>query len=276
MPKMLTKMIYVLFGASVFSAVVLRCVQMFRYTEASTGFILRGAEKTVALFFTLCTAAVFLCSVFLSKKNSFKNPFAKHKSNAVFYSCIFAAIAMFYDFVHQCMNCYQYISENIHFEMNYFIPLCIVGISAVFCAFYYVIMGISFVTDKYDFRQFGYFHIMPLCWYLFMLLSGLTRNDDGLYAEESMLHYAVLIFGILFYISVVRCIDNNLRKLKTFCFLGFSYGALCIILSVPRIAAIICGMDVHTVTFSALVYLFTGIFAVSLSAEALKDELEEG
>ena len=121
MPKMLTKIIYVLFGASVFCAAVLRCVQMFRYTDASTGFILRGAEKTIALFFVLCAAAVLLCSAFLSKKISFKNPFAKHKSKVVFYSCIFAAIAMFYDFVHQCMNCYKYISENTHFKMNYFL-----------------------------------------------------------------------------------------------------------------------------------------------------------
>ncbi|MDE6123800.1 MAG: hypothetical protein K2G22_01050 [Eubacterium sp.] len=270
MPKLLTKMISVLFGASVLCATAVRCVQMFSYTNVSTGFIMRGAEKTIALFFILC-AAIVLFSALLCRKNVYKNPFSKHKSRLVFYSCIFAAIAMFYDFVHQCINCYKYISENAHFEWNYFIPVCFVGISAVLCAFYFIIMGISFVTDKYDFRNLRYFHITPVCWNLFMLLSGLTRNDDGLYAEESILHYAVLIFGMLFYIAVIRCIDSDLRKLRIFCFLGFLYGALCIVLAVPRIAAIVFGADVYTVAFSASAYLFTGAFAVSLSAEALKD-----
>ena len=275
MPKILTKIISVLFGASVICAAAVRCVQMFCYTNASTGFIIHGAEKTIVLFFIAC-AAVIMFSVLLCRKNAYRNPFSKQRSRRVFYFCIFAAVAMFYDFVHQCINCYKYISENVHFEWNYFIPVCLVGISAVLCAFYFIIMGVSFVTDKYDFRNLSYFHIMPVCWNLFMLLCTLTRNDDGLYAQESILHYSVLILGMLFHIAVIRCLESNLHKLRAFCFFGFLYGAMCFVLAVPRIAAIVFGADVYTTAFSASTYFFTGAFAVSLSAEALKDNLEEG
>ncbi len=51
---------------------------------------------------------------------------------------------------------------------------------------------------------------------------------------------------------------------------------MCFVLAVPRIAAIVFGADVYTTAFSASTYFFTGAFAVSLSAEALKDNLEEG
>lgn len=181
---------------------------------------LSTVRKTIVLFFIAC-AAVIMFSVLLCRKNAYRNPFSKQRSRRVFYFCIFAAVAMFYDFVHQCINCYKYISENVNFEWNYFIPVCLVGISAVLCAFYFIIMGVSFVTDKYDFRNLSYFHIMPVCWNLFMLLCTLTRNDDGLYAQESILHYSVLILGMLFHIAVIRCLESNLHKLRAFCFLVF-------------------------------------------------------
>ena len=72
MPKMLTKIISVLFGASVICAAAVRCVQMFCYTNASTGFIIHGAEKTIVLFFIAC-AAVIMFSVLLCRKNAYRD-----------------------------------------------------------------------------------------------------------------------------------------------------------------------------------------------------------
>ena len=64
---------------------------------------------------------------------------------------------MFYDFVHQCVNCFNYFAKETAAGLNYFIPLCLGALCALLCALYFVMMGISFKTDTYDFRKFRCF-----------------------------------------------------------------------------------------------------------------------
>ena len=272
MPKILTKIAFGFFGASVLFAAALRCVQLFAFTDASTGFVFKEASGTVNAVCVLCVIAVALCGILFHKKIPVADPFGQKDGRRLLYVCILAGAAMFYDFVHQCVNCFNYASRTTYLELNYLIPVLLTGIAALLCTFYFIIMGISFVTDKYDFRQLMYFHFAPVIWFVLGLLTSLTRYDDSYLAVENNLRYAVLFFGITFSLVLIRCIDGGAAKLKMLCFTGASYFALSFILSVPGIIAIIGGAKLNGGDHSFVSYLFTGIFAAALTSEALKKQ----
>ena len=272
MPKVLTKTVFALFGASVLCAAALRCVQLVSQTDIKTGFVLKEASLSAGAVYILCVVAAACCGMLFNKRLTAIDPFAKNKSKRLFYVCVLTGAAMFYDFVHQCVNCYDYASRNAHFELNRFAPMLITGITAILCTFYFIIMGISFVTDKYDFRRFVRFHLVLAIRFIAELLTYLTRYDDGYFAVENNLRCAVLIFGIIFSVALIRNIDGNPAAPRALCFAGLSYAALSFILAVPRGIAFICGAELNKVDFSSVSYLFIGIFAIALTAEALKKD----
>ena len=277
MPKTLTKIAFGFFGASVLFAAALRSLQLFSFTDISTGFVLKDASVSANAVYILCICAAALCGIFLHKKFTPVDPFGKKESRGLFYVCILTGAAMFYDFVHQCVNCFSYASRTTYVELNHLIPILLTGITALLCTFYFIIMGISFITDKYDFRQLVYFHLTLAIWFVLGILTSLTRYDDSYFAVENNLRYAVLFLGITFSLVLIRCIDGGSAKLKMLCFTGASYSALSFILSVPRIIAFIVGAKLNDVDYSFVSYLFTGIFAAALTLEALKkDKTKEG
>lgn len=272
MPKTLTKIAFGFFDASVLCAAVLRCVQLFLFTDISTGFVLKEASFTAGAVYILCVSAVVLCGIFFHKKLTPADPFSKKESKPLFYICIITGAAMFYDFIHQCVNCFNYASRTTYFELNYFVPMLLTGIAAILCTFYFIIMGVSFVTDKYDFKQLVYFHLALAVWFISGFFIKFTSYDDGYLAVENNLRYAVLLFGIMFSIALIRGIDGVPAKPRTLCFAGLAYAALSFILAAPRIIAFIGGAELNKAEFSSVSYLFTGIFAAVLTIEALKKD----
>lgn len=247
----------------------IRCVQLLFLTDASTGLIDKNRAGTIILFFISCLVFILLIPVFLKNK-VFLNPFHKSRSRLLFFVSVAAGVAMFYDFVFKCVNCYKYAAAVSQPRLNYFIPVCFAALSALLCALYFIMMGVSFKTDRYDFKSFKYYHLVPLFWNLFVLFSMLTDYDDGIYAEEKTLHYIVLVFGMLFFAKLVGCINSDYNKLKSLCFSGLSYGALCLILSAPRIVAFLINVKPYGSDFSAVTYLFMSAFALTLSFKMIK------
>lgn len=250
-------------------ASAIRCVQLLFLTDVSTGFIDKNRAGTIVLFFTSCLVLILLIP-FLLKNKAIQNPFYKTKSRLLFVVSVAAGTAMFYDFVFKCVNCYKYAAAVSQPRLNYFIPVCLAAMSALLCALYFIMMGVSFKTDRYDFKSFKYYHLVPLFWNLFVLFSMLTDYDDGIYAEEKILHYIVLVFGMLFFAKLIGCINSDYKKLKSLCFSGFAYGALCLILSAPRIIAFLVDAKLYGSDFSAVTYLFMSAFALTLSFKMIK------
>ena len=271
MPKVITKTVFILFGASVLFAAVLRGVQLFLLTDAS-GFILKDASGTVTAFYVLCAAVLALCGIAFSKKLTPTQPFDGRKSKLLFCVCLLAGAAMFYDFVYRCISGYNYFSRNSYIELNYIIPLLLAGVAALFCSVYFIVMGASFATDKYDFRQLKYFHLALVIRFLLVLSTRFTRYDDGFFAEENILLYTVLIFGILFSLVLIGCVDGGTDRVMILCFCALSYSVLSFILSVPKVIAIVFGAQTSNAEFSPISYLFTGVFAAALAFEALRKD----
>lgn len=272
MPKVLTKFALGLFGASVLCAAALRCVQLFSKTDIQTGFIFKEESLSAGAIYILCVIAAAVCGIFFHKKLAVVDPFSENKSRPLYYICILTGAAMFYDFVHQCVNCYDYASRTAYFELNRFAPMLIAGITAILCTFYFIIMGISFVTDKHDFRRFIRFHLVLAIRFIAELLTYLTRYDDGFLAVENNLRCAVLIFGIIFSVALIKNIDGSPAAPRMLCFAGSAYAALSFILAVPREIAFIGSAELNKVDFSSVSYLCTGFFAAALAFQALKKD----
>lgn len=269
MPK-ISKTIFSAFsGAFILCAVIFRTIIILFYTDASTGFVRRSATGITAAFCCCCVFSVLLYAVLINQ-SVISNPFDKHKSRLVFYTCVFAGASMFYDFVYHCVIIYRIVISGSFAVLNYSVPLCLTAGSSVLCAFYFTIMGISYKTDKYDFRCLKYYHIIPLCRHLFAVFVCLTRYNDGIHSLESILYYTVLVSGMVYFVLFLSCLDGNHKMLKLFCLFGFLYGILCFVLTVPRIAAVFFSADISEADFSAVAYLFMGISSFSLSASALK------
>lgn len=274
MPKIVKNFISIFLSLTALSAIVLRVVQLIKYTDVETGHILQSAKTTMLYFYLTCVIMILLSVLIAYKSKNCNNPFENKKNKTLSLFSLFAGVSLFYDFVHQALNCYEYIAKTSQIQMNYIIPLALVGISALASSFYFFLISSYFISNKYDFRQLKYFHLMPTMWMLFKLLICIVTYVDERYAEEAFFEYAVLIFGILFFIFVIKCMDNKEFNINHVVFTGLSYGLCSLIISVPRIFADFTKIETSEVSFSSITYLFTGIFALIFSVNALESKIQ--
>lgn len=274
MPKIVKNFISIFLSLTALSAIVLRVVQLIKYTDVETGHILQSAKTTMLYFYLTCVIIILLSALIAYKSKNCNNPFENKKNKTLSLFSLFAGVSLFYDFVHQVLNCYEYIEKTSQIQMNYIIPLALVGISALASSFYFFLISSYFISNKYDFRQLKYFHLMPTMWMLFKLLICIVTYVDERYAEEAFFEYAVLIFGILFFIFVIKCMDNKEFNINHVVFTGLSYGLCSLIISVPRIFADFTKIETSEVSFSSITYLFTGIFALVFSVNALESKIQ--
>lgn len=269
LPKINNKIaLFLAFSAS-FAATVIRCVQVFLFTDNETGFIIKGAESSMLAFFILAALSVIFSGAVFFKKELQWNPIEKKSSKSLFASGILCSIFMFYDFVHQCVNCYSYASKTSYIAVNYFVPMLISGLFALLSSVYFIILAVSFKTKQYDFSQLRLFHIVPFGWALFGLFVSLTEYNDKLYAEETFLKYIVLIFALLFFFSLMSVVEKGNKMLNMLAFFGLAYCCLAIPIAVPRIIAFAFGNLLPAAAFSVPTFLFTGIFSITVSMNIL-------
>lgn len=257
---------------TVATAIILRVIQLIKCTDIETGHIIHSARGTMLYFYLLCIVMILLVALLSYHSKDCINPFEYKNNEPLSIFSIFAGISLFYDFVHQTLNCYEYIAESSQVQVNYIIPLALVAISALASSFYFFLISLYFISNKYDFRQLKYFHLMPTLWMLFKLLICIVTYVDERFDEEAFFEYAVLIFGILFFIFVIKCIDDKNFNINNVVFTGISYGLCCLIISVPRIIVFLAKIETSKVTFSSITYFFTGIFALIFSVSALESK----
>lgn len=249
--------------------VVLRAVQLCRYTD-KYGLIVKGAESTIIAYYVLSLLLFALSLVFFCRRGRLLQQddsldFFNEKSQLLCLTSVFAGVSMFADFIFRVILSYNYISGTPGAKLNYFIPLCVSAVFSLLCAFYFIAVGISFNSDKYVFKDFRYLHIIPLLWAVSVLCTCLTENVDAVYGEEKLLHYIVLIFAIVFYILFITSADG-ITGFAPLCGFATVYGLFAVVMALPRFIAFICKVDFGYSDFSSVSYLFTGFFALAVSA----------
>lgn len=185
--------------AAAFAALALRCVQVFKYTDYETAHVLKSASESVAVFYSLLagSAVFFALSVIKCKPFSSVN---RMRGKSIFALCLLSGAGMFYDFVYRCVLCFDYVSSTQHPAANRLTPMICTVIFALFSAAFFIALGISFKTTRYQMSSLWFLYISPVMWAISGLLSLLTVYDDVFFAEETFLKYAAMIAAVVFFL----------------------------------------------------------------------------
>ncbi len=136
----------------------------------------------------------------------------RNSSHSRFYLCCYAAATGFFaEFVAYCHLIYQSIENGVYHLPATFAPLCLVCVGALLSSFYCGAVGMSFQTDRYDFRRLRLMHIMPVLWASGHVLQLLTVND--VLQPHTVLKYAVIAAALLFFFFLVIEIERGAEAL---------------------------------------------------------------
>lgn len=243
-------------------AAFVRCIQLLMYTDLNSGIIVNGAENTVSLFYIFTALSAALLGVFVMlAKSSFEYPF-QIKGSKVLSACSYlAAAGMFYDFVHQFINCYLYASANSYIALNRLLPMILCAVFALLSAVYFIFAGLSFNSSRYDFSKLWFFKITPVLWSLVNLLVLLTDYNDDFRAVETLLKYSAFILALVFFLLFAVTAESEKAKGGLTVFFGFLYSGISFSLSFGRIVCFIVGKEIAAADFSSPAFLLTGLFA---------------
>lgn len=270
MPKVKKPILLFTAFSAFLAAFVLRCVGLLGLNGSETGTVIKENEKASLAFFALTAVFIALTAAFAFIQSDIGSAY-KCESKAVSVFSMLCCAAMFYDFVVQCLNCYNYASKSAYVALNKIIPMALCGAFALLSAVYFAVIGISFSSSRYDFRQVRAFGLFPLLWALCGVFTDLTDYTSSVLDEESVLKSLMLLFALLFFLFFARTAEEseNGAKLKALVFSGLSYGMLCTAACVPRFIAFISRRAAQPASYSGVAFMFSGAFAAAISVYIL-------
>ena len=243
-------------------AAVIRCIQLFYYTDLSTGYVVSGGKNLISELYLIIAVAVLLFAgvsfIFFNKKTS---EFDFTPGKGMFLLSLLCAAGMFYDFIYQCVSCYDYISKTSYIAVNRVIPMVLCIISALICCAYFAILSQCSRSSRFEFGRLKILCFAPFLWVFCNVLVGLTAYGDALYDVDSALKNFCLVFGLLFFFFYAAQREKSFSRMGALAFFGYTYGALCFVLVFPRIVSLIAGVSLTAPEYSSPAFLFTGAFA---------------
>lgn len=184
--------------------------------------VYRGQQETMAY----AIYGVLLFGGFLLLWDSFeRRPYPAliqlHGHLRLYVLCYIAAAGFFAEFVTYCHLIYQSIENGVYHLPATFAPLCLVGAGALLSSFYCGAVGMSFQTNRYDFRRLRLMPIMPVLWASGHMLQLLTVND--VLQPHTVLKYAAIAAALLFFFFMVIEMERGVGALWITVFLTRSF-----------------------------------------------------
>ena len=249
------------------AACFLRFFQLIRFTDSKTGFVIGNESLTYILYGVLILSVIFAVIYSLISRNKIRK-ISLSIIKGIYISLIAFCVLPLFDFVHQVNNCYSYIqtaSRQSYVEYNYLLPMGFQAIFALLSCYYLIVCAKSVRETKIDFKNFKLFHLVPLAWGFCRLLVIMTEIFD-VESVEKLLEFIFIIFYCGFTLCCASsCTDNEKKLIKpSFSFFALGLFSLSFSFSFARILMIISGEyeKLSKVSFSAVTYLFIGIFAL--------------
>lgn len=243
-------------------AAVIRCIQLFYYTDSSTGYVLSGGKNLITdLYINIAVAAVLYAGVsfiFFNKKTS---DFDFAPGKGMFLLSLLCTAGLFYDFIFQCVSLYNYISKTSYIAPNRVVPMIFCIISALISCAYFAILSQCSRSSRFEFGRLRILCFAPFFWVFCNVLVSLTSYGDALYDVDSALKNFCLVFGLLFFFFFAAQREKTFSRMGALVFFGYTYGALCFVLVFPRIIGLVAGAELNAPEYASPAFLFTGIFA---------------
>ena len=248
------------------AACFIRFFQFLKYTDAKSGLVVGDDLLTFVLYGVVALSLFFCFLYFFSKRYERIIAFIGNKS--IYITLLILSFTYFFDFVHQVYNCAQYKSQDDtqkYIEYNYLLPVAFQAVFAILTCFYLIICAKSVKGTLIDFKYFKLFHLAPFLWGFCRLLVILTEIFD-VESVESFLEFIFIVMYCGYTLCCASAVDSDDGKIKPLLsFFALSLFSVSIAFSLARILMILSGNyeDLSRVTFSALTYLFIGLFALN-------------
>lgn len=249
------------------AACFIRFFQFLKYTDAKSGFVV-GDDLLTFVLYGVVALSLFFCFLYFFFSKRYERIIAFIGNKSIYITLLILSFTYFFDFVHQVYNCAQYISQDDtqnYIEYNYLLPMAFQAVFAILTCFYLIICAKSVKGTLIDFKYFKLFHLTPFLWGFCRLLVILTEIFD-VESVESFLEFIFIVMYCGYTLCCASAVDSDDGKIKPLLsFFALSLFSVSIAFSLARILMILSGNyeDLSRVTFSALTYLFIGLFAMN-------------
>lgn len=250
-----------------FAACFIRFFQFLKYTDAKSGLVV-GDDLLTFVLYGVVALSLFFCFLYFFFSKRYERIIAFIGNKSIYITLLILSFTYFFDFVHQVYNCAQYISQDDtqnYIEYNYLLPIAFQAVFAILTCFYLIICAKSVKGTLIDFKYFKLFHLTPFLWGFCRLLVILTEIFD-VESVESFLEFIFIVIYCGYTLCCASAVDSDDGKIKPLLsFFALSLFSVSIAFSLARILMILSGNyeDLSRVTFSALTYLFIGLFALN-------------
>ena len=249
------------------AACFIRFFQFLKYTDAKSGLVV-GDDLLTFVLYGVVALSLFFCFLYFFFSKRYERIIAFIGNKSIYITLLILSFTYFFDFVHQVYNCAQYISQDDaqkYIEYNYLLPVAFQAVFAILTCFYLIICAKSVKGTLIDFKYFKLFHLAPFLWGFCRLLVILTEIFD-VESVESFLEFIFIVMYCGYTLCCASAVDSDDGKIKPLLsFFALSLFSVSIAFSLARILMILSGNyeDLSRVTFSALTYLFIGLFALN-------------
>lgn len=249
------------------AACFIRFFQFLKYTDAKSGLVV-GDDLLTFVLYGVVALSLFFCFLYFFFSKRYERIIAFIGNKSIYITLLILSFTYFFDFVHQVYNCAQYISQDDtqnYIEYNYLLPMAFQAVFAILTCFYLIICAKSVKGTLIDFKYFKLFHLTPFLWGFCRLLVILTEIFD-VESVESFLEFIFIVMYCGYTLCCASAVDSDDGKIKPLLsFFALSLFSVSIAFSLARILMIISENyeDLSRVTFSALTYLFIGLFALN-------------
>lgn len=249
------------------AACFIRFFQFLKYTDAKSGLVV-GDDLLTFVLYGVVALSLFFCFLYFFFSKRYERIIAFIGNKSIYITLLILSFTYFFDFVHQVYNCSQYISQDDaqnYIEYNYLLPVAFQAVFAILTCFYLIICAKSVKGTLIDFKYFKLFHLAPFLWGFCRLLVILTEIFD-VESVESFLEFIFIVIYCGYTLCCASAVDSDDGKIKPLLsFFALSLFSVSIAFSLARILMILSGNyeDLSRVTFSALTYLFIGLFAMN-------------
>lgn len=249
------------------AACFIRFFQFLKYTDAKSGLVV-GDDLLTFVLYGVVALSLFFCFLYFFFSKRYERIIAFIGNKSIYIILLILSFTYFFDFVHQVYNCAQYISQDDtqnYIEYNYLLPMAFQAVFAILTCFYLIICAKSVKGTLIDFKYFKLFHLTPFLWGFCRLLVILTEIFD-VESVESFLEFIFIVMYCGYTLCCASAVDSDDGKIKPLLsFFALSLFSVSIAFSLARILMILSGNyeDLSRVTFSALTYLFIGLFALN-------------
>ena len=264
---------------------VLRCFQMVKYIDSSTGFFIGGAWLKILLYLLIALVSVFFISVSYFSSQSKNVDILPCKNTVAGASGAVFALSLLYDFFVSLTESSKLLSglstSDFYNAKDAFktlmasgtLPYALQGLFAVISAIYVIIIAKDFLKGTNNAYKHKIIALAPIGWSAFKMITRFVKQISYIRVSDLFLELIMLAFMITFFVAFSQVVsgvysDDTRWRITA---LGFSGAVLALLLNVPRLILTLFGGNFVNpeYPFNPADVMF-GVFAFAVSMVGMK------